>query len=561
MITASIASRVAREHGDEAKRWLRAEVLAFRVAVALFGRLPFYPLLLAAYSVLFVYAANMSEVRPGDLLTPILWAVGVTAAVLVVTAVVLRDARRGALVTTALLVPAAFFGHVAPTLSSVGAGETAQLALWVILFVAVATYARRARGSLASVTAALNGFAIVLLGISLVTIVPFEAGRVVRASGSEPGDAGTTIAATRAPERDIYLLVFDRYGSDWSIRQRFGIENDLLPDLEAAGFQVLPGARASYRATDFSIASMLTMQTLDDLTASVGRASSDRTPAREKLQHHDVGRFLRANGYRYEHIAGWYEATYDNAIADEVLRYGKTTEFEGVLREASVFPVLDRVLGLAPVDTDFRDRHRNEALFAFRALRRIAQDPARTFTFAHILLPHPPYGFGADGRIILSEEEESRPEGELYAEQLAYTNERIRETVAALLAGPDEADPIIVITGDEGPFICGHVDCLDGSPEAYGIRFGTLRALYLPGIDIELPPDQTGVNIFRMILREYFGADLPDLPDRSYTWPDNDHLYDFSDITDLLPLPGGRASPGSGAGASPTASPAPTPAP
>jgi hypothetical protein len=42
-----------------------------------------------------------------------------------------------------------------------------------------------------------------------------------------------------------------------------------------------------------------------------------------------------------------------------------------------------------------------------------------------------------------------------------------------------------------------------------------------------------------MLFREYFGADLPDLPNRSYDWPDNDHLYDFRDVTDELPLPGG----------------------
>jgi hypothetical protein len=42
-----------------------------------------------------------------------------------------------------------------------------------------------------------------------------------------------------------------------------------------------------------------------------------------------------------------------------------------------------------------------------------------------------------------------------------------------------------------------------------------------------------------MLLREYFGADLPDLPNHSWTWPDNDHTYDFRDVTDVLPLPGG----------------------
>jgi len=28
------------------------------------------------------------------------------------------------------------------------------------------------------------------------------------------------------------------------------------------------------------------------------------------------------------------------------------------------------------------------------------------------------------------------------------------------------------------------------------------------------------------------------LPNRSWDWPDNDHLYDFRDVTDELPLPG-----------------------
>ena len=107
-----------------------------------------------------------------------------------------------------------------------------------------------------------------------------------------------------------------------------------------------------------------------------------------------------------------------------------------------------------------------------------------------------------------------------------------------LLDRPAGEQPIIVISGDEGPFICGHVDCIDGSPEAYGIRFGSLRAYYLPDLDYQVPADDTGVNIFRMLFREYFGADLADLPNRSYDWPDNDHLYDFRDVTDELPLPG-----------------------
>jgi hypothetical protein len=147
--------------------------------------------------------------------------------------------------------------------------------------------------------------------------------------------------------------------------------------------------------------------------------------------------------------------------------------------------------------------------------------------------------FRADGSRILVAEARATPEGDLYRGQLAFTNARIREVVSALLAGPDETDPIIIIKGDEGPFLCHNVDCVDGTPNTLGIRFGVLGAYYLPGLPPNVfPPDHTSINDFRTIFREYFGADLPDLPDRSFNWPDNNHLYDFQDVTDILPLPG-----------------------
>jgi hypothetical protein len=80
---------------------------------------------------------------------------------------------------------------------------------------------------------------------------------------------------------------------------------------------------------------------------------------------------------------------------------------------------------------------------------------------------------------------------------------------------------------------------VDGSDRVYGIRFGVLRAYYLPGLDYTVPADDSGVNIFRMILREYFGLDLPDLPNRSFAWPDRKRdYYTIRDVTDVLPLPG-----------------------
>lgn len=504
------------------------------------ARLPLYPLLLAAYAVLFVYAANISEVLPSDLLWPLAVALAGAAVLLAACVVLYRDVRRGALLAGAIVLAFAFFGHVGSQLDEEVVGESVQLVAWAAFILAVGLLARRVRTSLGGITTSLNVFGLVLLVITLVTIIPSETSRAARASQGEPVSGDIIAEASRLPERDIYLLVFDRYGSDQAIAERFGIENDIYRELRARGFSVIPGARANYRATDFSLASMLSLGMLDDLTESVGRESGDRTPARARLGDHEVGRFLRANGYRYYHLGAWYGPTRTNPIADEVRVWGQTTEFEQILRDASILPVIEGLIGTASEDDDFRNRHREEALFAFRQLERLSDEPERKFVFAHILLPHPPYGFDAAGNIVLKASEKASiadgREGDLYAEQLEFTNTRMLQVVDSLLERPPAERPIIVITGDEGPFICGNTDCVDGTPEAYAIRFGTLRAYFLPDLDYQVPTDDSGVNIFRMLFREYFGADLPDLPNRSYDWPDNDHLYDFRDVTDELPL-------------------------
>jgi hypothetical protein len=526
--------------------------------VNILSRLPLHPFLFAAYSVLFVYAENLSEVLLVDMGAPLGRALIVAGAATAVAMVILRGPQRGALVATAGVVAFAFFGHLASELAKLSLDERGQLAFWAAVVVAAAIVAILARAKLDSITLGLNTISLVLVIMTLAAIVPYEAGRAARVAAAPPPTDTPIAEATRLPNRDIYYLVFDRYGSDWSLEHRYGIDNDLPEWLAGEGFQVIPGARANYRATDFSLASTLNMRLLDELTERVGPVSDDRTPARQLITDHEVGTFLRANGYRYFHLGSWFGPTRSNPRADEVLTEGVDTEFSSVLHDTSIRPALDRLLddgtddgtdgeapdGEAPEPT-FRERHRDIPLFQFRQLQRLPAVPGRKFVFAHILLPHPPYVFDRDGRTVTEEQEKAGEEADLVAAQLAYTNDHIRATVAALLSGPPESDPIIVIQADEGPFLCGNTDCVDLDPETLGIRLGVLGAYYLPDMPADsLSPTHSSVNTFRFIFREYFGADLPPLPDRSFTWPDNDHLYDFQDITDLLPLPGSATGSG-----------------
>ena len=504
------------------------------------GRLPLHPLLFAAYAVLFLYSVNLDEVLPVDAAGPLLRSVAGAAGATAVLGLVLRDVRRGAIVATAGVVGFFAFGHVAPTLAGLGMNDRLQLAVWVLVVIVALVYSIRARVSLPRTTAGLNVVAGVLVFLAATAIVPHELER----AGRRPVLATPSVAAAGDVGRrpDIYFLVFDRYGSADAIQRRFGLDNDMYGWLEDQGFDVPANSHANYRATDFSLAATLNMQFLDNLTEDVGRDSGDRTPAHEMIGNHEVGRFLKGLGYRYYQIGSWFGPTRSIDIADENIVLGVTSEFESVLLDTTIVPTVERLMGRVEDQTPvaertIRERHSEGTLFALRQLRRVSTAPGPKFVFGHVLLPHDPYVFRADGTLIPEEEARAADERALYAGHLAYANAQIREIVGYLLTRPEAERPIVIIEGDEGPLACRRVDCVGATADYFRIRLGNLIAMYLPGSDAELADNFTSVNTFRLVFREYFGADLPPLPDRSYTWPDNDHIYDFQDVTELLDDP------------------------
>ncbi len=498
------------------------------------SRYPAHPLLFAVYAVLFLYAENLADVLLVDAGHPLATAVVQALVVYAVAALLLRSARRGAVIASAFVVAWYGFGHVAPALSGAGLDVRGQIVVWAVVIAVAAAYAVIARRSLSTVTAVLNTFAAVLVALTLVTIVPYEASRATRAAATI--DAGLATSGAAVPSRDVYYLVFDRYGSADAIETAFGItDNDLYGWLETRGFQVQEDSHANYRATDFSLAATLNMTYLDHLTERIGRDSGDRTPAQAMLRGHRVGKEFQALGYRYVHLGSWFGPTSSNPTADENITSGSTSEFESVLRDTSMLPAIERVRGDEKPTPTFFERHGDIALFQFRQLMRLASAPGPKFVFAHVLLPHDPYVFRADGTRMTEDEARGGDEADLYAAQLAYLNGRIKELVERLTAGGDETDPLIIIQADEGPLACRSVDCPGDDPRYYALRFGNLNAMFLPGVDAVVPDDMSSVNTFRFLFGAAYGQDIELLPDRSFTWPDNDHIYDFRDITDQIP--------------------------
>jgi hypothetical protein len=189
---------------------------------------------------------------------------------------------------------------------------------------------------------------------------------------------------------------------------------------------------------------------------------------------------------------------------------------------------------------------RERTLYLFDEVPKIARREEPTFTFAHILAPHPPFVFGEDGEDVSPRERSyyltdgDRFRGyygdrddyaDGYRKQAEFLTKRVERMINGILANSPEP-PVIILQSDHGSGIGLDTKSLEATDLRE--RMSILSAYYLPDAgDAPLYQSISPVNSFRVVLNAYFGAGLDLLPDRSYfsTWDDP---FQFIDVTDRV---------------------------
>jgi hypothetical protein len=311
-------------------------------------------------------------------------------------------------------------------------------------------------------------------------------------------------------------VIFDRYAGNVTLAGQYGFDDrPFLDSLRARGFYVADASLCPYPKTAPSLAASLNMAYLDDLLDLRAQDPGDWAPMFDLIEGPRAARFLQGRGYEYVHLGAWWDPTAEDPAADLNVDFG-TDSYE-----------------------DRRGIYRSTPE-QLADITEAARRPGPTFVFAHVTLPHPPYVFDRYGGYVPAEVEASRSRTESYLEQLRYTNVLAGRMVDRLLAVPENRRPIVVLQADEGPHPLAYeydplFDWTRATDAELAEKFFILNAYYLPGIDEdELYPDISPVNTFRLIFRDYFGADLPPLPDRAFIFRDERHLYRYWDVTDRL---------------------------
>jgi hypothetical protein len=199
------------------------------------------------------------------------------------------------------------------------------------------------------------------------------------------------------------------------------------------------------------------------------------------------------------------------------------TEFEGLFMRTTLARYAqewgwvdpDALLGVTA-----RDRFNT----VFNNIDDIARMPEPTFSYLHLVSPHPPFVFDPEGNPTYPADfwnDQRLYPAKLYqkgyVDQARFLNKKMLQAVDTILAESD-VPPIIIIQGDHGPWL---------QPKSK--RMLILNAMYFPGHKDKLYPEITPVNTFRLVFNTYFGGKYDILEDVSYFSP-VPKLYDFSEV-------------------------------
>ena len=405
---------------------------------------------------------------------------------LAVLSVVFRSVARGAIVATAIVVAFVAFGHVASVATGSGLDDRAQLVAWGLVVVAAVVYAIRARASLPRVTTGLNVVAGLLVISSLVTILPYELGRA-RARAERAGLGGPGRGQQHRPPTR-HLLPHLR--PLWLGRRDPATVRDHERPLRLAAGPGLPrpGELARELPGDRLLARGDPEHALPrrpDAGRRPGHRRPDAgpgpdpgprgrpVPAGPGLPLLPAGLVVRADPPHRDRRREY------RPRRDERVRIGARRDDDRARDRAGLRRVGGRP---APSSSRSATAISEGTLLELRQLRRVSTAPGPKFVFAHILLPHDPYVFHADGSII-PEAESTRDRREGPLRRPARVRERAdpRDRRLPPVGPRGRIGPSSSSRATRGRWRAATSTARRRARSTSGSASGNLVAMYLPG--------------------------------------------------------------------------------
>jgi len=504
-------------------------------------RLPLlHPFLFTLTSVLFLYIRVSSTIAPPEILRPllVLW---ILLALLIFPIQKITKNWQKTGIALSFLVFAFFYEKNIFLLVFM------TVALILLLWFFYTKTIKHKRMSLEETTFLLNILSLALVlggGLKLILLLSHVPSSYYQKYVLTTPHSPITQLTPRENSPDIYYIILDGYARADVLDEFYDFDNtEFIRYLEEKGFIVPKNNHSNYPKTTFSVSSVLNMDYIQNLTPGLEKTYFWWLMS-PLIDHSQVRIMLEDIGYKSISLGTDWTIT-DNQTTD--IYYSpspiKVSEFENyfLFNTALVFvrPFLDKI---AYIPSSY-DAHRELLLYNFNTLGEIPALEGNKFTFVHFLSPHPPFVFDAEGNAIdpdvvfslnddnssdsIEQNRENYRQG--YRGQVAFINTKLEDLIDNILEN-SETPPIIILQADHGPGM--YVDFSSAENTCLRERFSPFAAYYLPDTNPNIIPDDiTPVNLFRIVLNEYFQADLPILENTYYFSKDPFYFYQMEEIS------------------------------
>jgi hypothetical protein len=486
--------------------------------------------------------ANLELVQPRAIIWPAIVSAGIAVVSWLVLVSLVSNHRAAALAVTTLMLST--FNHAG--IAHLAGSSPIVIPLIYAGVVGFAVVLLRA-GERAK---ALTTHATQILTLALIALI-VAIGAAEWARPTLTVESEGVVATSDASDRpDVYVLILDGYGRADILRDQYSFDNTLVPALRSRGFFVADESASNYPQTTHSLASALNVSYLPELLGQPGTPAHNRRNLADLITHNRVFRSFAAAGYEIRAYSSEYHLVRPAGARERPAPVGYMTDFAYSAYESTAAPVLFQIAGRPRAWLPLA-LHRRHIRWTLDDLARRAGEPHQQprLIFAHILTPHPPFAFNADGTsrptklpALLGDGDhwaaiahgagESYRSG--YVDAVSFLNARLLHVVGSVVT--DAVRPtVIYIQGDHGP----GAGLKWSSAERSDVRerHGIMLAMRLPdGAQPPLGHTTSPINAFRVLLNRALGSRLPAVADRSYfaTW---EEPLAFLDVTDRVRAP------------------------
>jgi len=507
----------------------------------------FHPIVFALFPLVSLLITNREKLDINDISGTIILVLLISSGVWVILDTLIKDRPKSAIITSVFLILFFAYGHVVNITTALlflaNVKNTGKylfvskysmlilLSLWIFIFFVFLYLMIKTKSNVFIVNGFLNVVAIAIIFSFLGTWINrrfknqdesqnFRSYWKVKSN--DEFRSPNTLSGESLP--DIYYIILDSYGRNDILNEIYHYDNSgFLSYLEDHGFYVAKESHSNYSQTILSITSSLNFMYLDDLPDQLGVTSQDIAPVRTMFEDNRLITRLKSKDYLIREITtGYYLAENPNSDLSVVPDWHVNT-FQNEMIDLTPFQLL---LRLPFLKSQF-DVHGERILYALDHLAYKEEGNQPVFTFAHILSPHPPFVFDANGQpieswrpfsILLGEQNVSTMGRDEYIQgyrgQITYLTKIVQVKIQELLSN-SERPTVIILQSDHGP--SSKLDYQDIEGSYFPERLSILNAYYFSDQNYaQLYPGITPVNTFRVILDQYFGEELELLEDTSY---------------------------------------------